>query len=343
MSVQTVPASHPGFARAFAPGRLTLGFMFPMGPSPDGIPDMADQLALAQRADEIGFAALWSRDVPLFDPDFGDAGQVYDPWVWLGQVAANTKRIALATGGIVLPLRHPLHVAKAATSVDQLSGGRFILGAASGDRASEYPAFARSHETRGDAFRDSVKVIRRVTAESFPKIESGFGKMQGLDLLPKPAFGRLPFLAVGSARQTVQWIAENTDGWVTYPRDIEAQQRRIDLWKMALDQRAPGLLKPFVQSLFIDLTEDPDEAPTPIFLGFRLGRNRLIEHLEALKGLGVHHVFFNLRHGHRPAAEVLEELGAEVLPQFPALPTPNVPAAQRRVIPKQQAQPALAS
>ena len=113
---------------------------------------MANQVALARRASELGFAALWFRDVPLLDPRFGDAGQIYDPWTYLGFIAARTRDIALATGSIVLPLRHPLHVAKAAASVDVLSGGRMVLGVATGDRPIEFPAFGRPFETRGEAY-----------------------------------------------------------------------------------------------------------------------------------------------------------------------------------------------
>ena len=125
----------------FAPGRLTLGVFFPIEAFQRDEPTMRDQERLARRAEELGFAALWTRDVPLRDPNFGDIGQVYDPWVWLGWIAAQTRTIALATGSIILPLRHPLHTAKAAASVDQLTGGRLVLGVASGDRPVEFPAF----------------------------------------------------------------------------------------------------------------------------------------------------------------------------------------------------------
>ncbi|MEM6623944.1 MAG: LLM class oxidoreductase [Pseudomonadota bacterium] len=315
---QSLHHGHPGFARVFAPSRTTLGLMFPLAKNHNGVADMRGQLDLAKRADELGFAALWSRDVPLLDPEFGDAGQVFDPWVWLGQLATVTRRITLSTAGIVLPLRHPLHTAKAAASVDAITRGRFMLGAASGDRAVEYPAFNRDHATRGERFREQIETIRSATTETYPTIENSFGQMQGLDLLPKPLFGHVPMLAVGSVQQSVQWIAANMDGWISYPRDIDDQRRRIDLWKMAVGQKANGAFRPFAQSLFIDLTENPDTDRTPIFLGFRLGRNRLIEHLERLNDIGVHHVFFNLRHSERPAADVVEELGADVLPFFPS-------------------------
>src|SRR5690348_965436 len=100
-----------GFRRMFAPGRLSLGVFFPIEAFERDEPAMRDQQDLARRAEELGFTGLWSRDVPLRDPSFGDLGQVYDPWVWLGFIAAHTSTIALATGSIILPLRHPLHTA----------------------------------------------------------------------------------------------------------------------------------------------------------------------------------------------------------------------------------------
>lgn len=319
MTLANPNASHTGFSQTFASGKLSLGLMMPTAPLVNGVPNMVGQLDQARRIDALGFAALWSRDVPLFDPDFGDAGQIYDPWIWLSQLAARTRTIALSTAGIVLPLRHPIHVAKASASLDVLSGGRFMLGAASGDRATEYPAFGYDHTGRGAAYRNGIKTIRHLTEHDFPRFTSGTASFGGaLDLLPKPTAPRLPIFAVGSGQQSVQWIAEHMDGWISYPRDIEDQRRRIGLWHTALNQRAAGIFKPFAQSLFVDLTDDPDTPPSPIFLGFRFGRNRLIEHLEGLRGLGVHHVMINLRHSKRPAAEVIEELGAEVLPYFPA-------------------------
>ena len=106
----------PGFASMYRPGELTLGLLFPLESYAGPIPrmDVAEQTDAAVRAEECGFAALWARDVPLFDPGFGDTGQMFDPWVWLTHVAGRTSRIALATGSTVLPLRNPIDTAKAA-------------------------------------------------------------------------------------------------------------------------------------------------------------------------------------------------------------------------------------
>jgi len=104
------------------------------------VSDMTRHLERARMADDLGFSALWLRDVPFNVPSFGDAGQVFDPFVYLGALAASTREIALGVASVVLPLRHPAHTAKAAASVDVLSGGRLLLGVASGDRPEEYPA-----------------------------------------------------------------------------------------------------------------------------------------------------------------------------------------------------------
>ncbi|MBW4818404.1 LLM class flavin-dependent oxidoreductase [Rhodococcus qingshengii] len=141
---------HRGFRHTFSRGRLSLGLFFPIEAFEGDRPTMRDQAALAQRAEELGFSALWFRDVPLRDPNFGDVGQVFDPWVYMGHIGAQTSEIALGTASIVLPLRNPLHTAKAAASVDQLSNGRLLLGVASGDRPIEFPAFDIDPDKRGE-------------------------------------------------------------------------------------------------------------------------------------------------------------------------------------------------
>ena len=68
-------------------------------------------------------------------------------------MAGQTESIALFPAAIVLPLRHPLHTAKAAASIDRLTGGRLVLGIASGDRPVEFPAFGVNRDDRGAMFR----------------------------------------------------------------------------------------------------------------------------------------------------------------------------------------------
>lgn len=262
---------NPGFRRMFAADRLTLGLFFPIEAFPRDQPTMRDQERLAARAQALDFAALWCRDVPLRDPSFGDVGQVYDPWVYLGWIAAITRHIALATGSIVLPLRHPLHVAKAAASVDQLSHGRLVLGVASGDRPVEFPAFGVDIEHRAALFREDFETIRRVLETEFPVLETSRTMLRGAaDLVPKP-IGRLPLLVTGNSGQPLPWIAAHADGWITYPRSLERQADTVARWRAHVQELAPGRFKPFAQSLYVDLDANPQLPPTPIHLGFKAG------------------------------------------------------------------------
>lgn len=155
-------ASHPGYRRMFAADALTVGIFLPLRFFQGDMQALAGQLRLVSEIDRLDFAALWVRDVPLFDPRFGDAGQLFDPFTYLAHLAARTRRVALATGSAIFSLRHPIDLAKAAATIDQLSGGRLVMGVASGDRPIEFPAYGLSHEGRGARFAQAVLDVRRL-------------------------------------------------------------------------------------------------------------------------------------------------------------------------------------
>lgn len=310
------PQLNPGYRRVFQRRKLTLGIMFPIEAFERDEPTMQNQVTLAQFAEKAGFASLGFRDVPLRDPGFGDIGQIFDPWVYLGYIAAQTSEIALLTASIILPLRFPIHVAKAAASVDQLSGGRLLLGVASGDRVVEFPAFNVDYESRGAMFRDALGLLKIYWANQYPQVTSNFGHFSGADVIPKPVASHVPLLVTGHSQQDLAWIARYADGWMSYPRSIEAQAQIVQRWRDTVEAELPGEYKPFTQSYFIDLADNPNEAPTPIYLGSRLGRNALLVHLRASKRIGVDHLIFNIKYGKRPADEVLQELAEFVLPEF---------------------------
>jgi len=312
----TFPSINQGYNTVFRPNRLSLGLVVPIenyGRSP--VPTMEQHVERVQLAEELGFSAVWLRDVPFNVPSFGDAGQTYDPFVYLGFLAAKTENIALATGSIVLPLRHPAHVAKAAATADVLSGGRLILGIASGDRPEEYPALNMPFEKRGARFRESFEYIERMwenSAEFSNEYGSPYG---GMDMLPKPTSGRLPLMITGGSQQEPDWLARNGDGWVTYPRNVMAQQSIIESWrKRASELEAP--YKPVSQSLYIDLIDDENATPQPIHLGFRSGVKHLKEYLKSLEAIGINHVAINLRFNQADIETTLKRLAESILLDF---------------------------
>lgn len=313
----TLGLTHQGMARAFRPGSMTIGVITPLEGFTGPIPTMHRHTELVTQAEAAGFSAVWVRDVPLLDPSFGDAGQMFDSWTYLGYLAACTSRISLGTASAVLPLRHPIDTAKAASSVDQLSGGRLLLGAAAGDRPVEFPAFGIDHGARAERFRESVAWIRRLTQEEFPRIASGLGQMEGTNLVPKPVRGYVPIFMTGRGGQQIEWIAENTDGWLFYTVPLEQQALHIKRWRR-LTGRQAGVFKPFAQATYVDLADDPTATAVPIHQGVRVGREPLLQLLHAWEAIGVDHLMINFKHSARPVAEVLAELQEHVLPAFPA-------------------------
>jgi luciferase-type oxidoreductase len=318
MAVQTAPKSlsHRGFDRVFREGRLTFGFNAPLEAYPNSpAPTMNDHAELAQQADAAGFAAIWLRDVPFYDPSFGDLGQVFDPMIYAGWLAAATRQITIGTAGIVLPLRDPLLVAKQATSLDQLTRNRFLLGLSTGDRPTEYPAFGADFENREERFRDAHALIRVVTENEYPNYRSEFyGHLDGnIDLMPKPVAPRLPMIAIGRARQTIDWIAEHMDGWIWHQSDFNRLPEIINHWRVILG----GTYKPYGYGVFFDLDAEPN-APLRVGRGISSGRNALVDLWKRQADQGIAHIALNLKMSRRPVQQVLDEMAEHVLPHFPS-------------------------
>lgn len=306
-------------ARVFQPDRLSIGLVLPLLGKGEIVADFAQQLALAAQADALGFRALWVRDVPLNSDQYPDPVGHLDPWVLLGALAARTQRIALVSGAVVLTLRHPLHIAKGAISVSSLSGGRFILGLGSGDRPPEYAAFGQDTDARRDLFRSHWETVAaalghpsRVIPDSRPDKVYDDNQPE-FHLLPRLA-GPLPMLAVGSGGQSVDWIARNAVGWMTYHRDPDAQRDRYRMWRNATERVADGRFRAFGVATRLELCDRRDEPPVPMALGYRTGARALVDLLEAMRAAGTHHVAFNLTDSPRPPHEVMEELARDVLP-----------------------------
>ncbi|KER68492.1 luciferase [Burkholderia cepacia] len=313
---------HPGFQRLFRPSALTLGLILPLETHPGRpAPTMRGHVQMAQRAEALGFGALWMRDVPFYDPHYGDVAQIFEPLVYISYLAAATQSIALGTTGIVLPTREPLNLAKQATSLDQLSGGRLVLGLSSGDRYSDYPMFGIDYESRGDRYRDAYAVYRSVSEEHFPRFESArFGGSTGeLDLVPKAPFGRVPAIAVGQAQQSIQWLAHHLDGFLGAAPNVDRlAQLGVD-WRTQVRLAAgDDAFKPWGLGGYLDLSDDPDVPFQRIPGGFRAGRNGLRAYLTAAREAGVSHVALNPKVSRQPYDEILDELAEYVLPDFPS-------------------------
>ncbi|WP_342047506.1 TIGR03571 family LLM class oxidoreductase [Bacillus sp. OTU530] len=309
---------HRAFNRMYQKDKMTLGFLTPFEPMTNQPPRMENTVELACTIEKLGFSAIWLRDVTMQDLKSNDHGQLYDLWIYLTYLAARTNHIALGTSSVVLPLRHPVRVAKEATSIDKLFPDRLIMGVASGDREKDFTALGIEREKRGDIFKQSFDFLDQLLTEKQPTIDSNLGVIdsRNMKLIPKPVTV-IPTMVTGFSQQSMEWIAEHGDGWIQYPRSIEEQASLIQNYRTLADIKKPGVFKPFTQTLYIDLSENPDEFPMQIPLGYRLGRNHLLELLYKFQTIGVNHLVFVPYFARRPMEEMIQEIGEEILPHFP--------------------------
>src|SRR5699024_8807375 len=242
--------NHRGFNRTFQENKLTVGLFFTLEAYEGSKQEMKleTQKQLANHAEDAQSASLGVRDTPLNDPMFGDVGQIYDPWVFLSYVAAHTERIALGSGSVITSFRHALDVAKFASSVDLISDSRLLFGAATGDRPIEFTAYREDRAERGKLFRESFHVRKEVWNKPYPEVTTERVNLSGAEFIPKPQVKDIPVLVTGFSGQSLEWIAKNGNGWISFPRNPEEQRKIVESFRSLTDE-----FSPFAQSLYIDL------------------------------------------------------------------------------------------
>ena len=112
---------------------------------------------VAELAEELGFDSVWATEHIIVGPDGVDPyGRVYAPLVTLGWIAGFTSRVALGTSIVLVPLHHPMHLAKEVATLQELSGGRFTLGIGMGWHREGSTSWAfRSRAAAGERTRRS--------------------------------------------------------------------------------------------------------------------------------------------------------------------------------------------
>ena len=173
-------------------------------------------LAVAQRAEEAGLDSIWVTDhviVPR-DVDVIYREHMLDPLAVLPWLAGVTGRIALGTSVIILPYRSPIPVAKLLASVDVLSGGRLIVGAAIGWMEGEFAALGVPFQERVSRSEEALELMRALWTQERPDIETKRHRLSGLQVSPMPLQKPRPPLLIGGMSEGAQRrVARLGDGW----------------------------------------------------------------------------------------------------------------------------------
>ena len=154
-------------------------------------------------AEELGFADVWVSDhlaVPT-GSDYPPSAYVFEPLTTMSWIAAHTKRVGIGTTVLVLPMRHPLNVAKSVATIDQFSGGRVILGVAAGWLEAEFDALGIPFHERGARTDEAISMLRSFwtsdhITETYPVHHSTLASMR---TLPQPV------------RHVPMWIGGHAD------------------------------------------------------------------------------------------------------------------------------------
>ena len=173
-------------------------------------------IEMAQTAEKAGFWAGSVTDHPVPGYRWLDSGGHYaqDPFVMLSMVAAVTTKLRLQTNIIVLPYRNPFVTARAVSSLDAFSEGRFVFGVGAGYLKPEYKALGVDFDNRNDLMDEYIVAMKLAwKGEDFAFEGTGYTAV-GNRMLPTPIQKPHPPLLIGgNSKRALRRCAEHGDAW----------------------------------------------------------------------------------------------------------------------------------
>ena len=175
--------------------------------------------SFALRAEQAGYDSLWAFQrllVPVASKMEPVYHSVLDPMVALGYAAAGTSRIRLGVAVVNLPFVSPVYLAKQASTLDLLSGGRFDLGLGVGWSPLEFTATGASPERRGARTEEYVAVLRALWADGVSSFEGEFYTLPPSRMDPTPVQRPgPPVLLGGVVPAALSRAGRLADGWMS--------------------------------------------------------------------------------------------------------------------------------
>jgi probable F420-dependent oxidoreductase len=173
-------------------------------------------LAVARRAEEAGLDSIWVTDhviVPQ-DVDVIYREQMLDPLAVLSWLAAVTERVTIGTSVVILPYRSPIPVAKLLASVDVLSGGRLVVGAAIGWMEGEFDALGIPFKERVSRSEEALTLFKTLWTDERPVLETARHHLTGQQVSPMPLRKPRPPIWIGGMSEgAMRRVAKFGDGW----------------------------------------------------------------------------------------------------------------------------------
>jgi alkanesulfonate monooxygenase SsuD/methylene tetrahydromethanopterin reductase-like flavin-dependent oxidoreductase (luciferase family) len=142
--------------------------------------------AIACAAEEVGFDSIWIGDHLLYRDDGRPERGPWDAWTVMAALAGVTERVVIGPLVACLGFHPPGLIARMAAAIDEISGGRFVLGVGSGWNEPEFSAFGLPFDHRASRFLESFEIIRRLLAGERVTSHGRFWQVEDALLLPPP-------------------------------------------------------------------------------------------------------------------------------------------------------------
>jgi probable F420-dependent oxidoreductase len=194
-----------------------------------------EYVAMARAAEDVGFDTLWLGDHLLYRYEDGSTRGPWEVWTMLSALAASTSRIRLGPLVAATAFHAPPMLAKLAATVDEVSGGRLILGLGAGWNDTEFRAFGFPFDHRISRFEEAFTIIRTLLREGRIDFDGRFFQARDCELLPKPSRVGGPPLMVGSVG----------------PRMLEITLPHVEMWNVWYRQsnNTPDGLDPILRQV----------------------------------------------------------------------------------------------
>jgi probable F420-dependent oxidoreductase len=200
------------------PKRMRVGVVMPIaeGDATSGAPSYAEIRALAQQAEASGFDSIWVYDHLLFRFPEQPTGGIWEAWTLLVALAEATERVELGTLVLCVPFRNPAVLAKMADTLDEISGGRLILGLGAGWHQPEFDAFGIPFDHKVDRFEEALQIIVPLLREGQVDFSGKYYSAPNCELRPRgPRPGGPQIMVASSKPRMLKLTARYADSWNT--------------------------------------------------------------------------------------------------------------------------------
>jgi len=140
----------------------------------------------------------------------------YEPFTTLSWLAGLTRGIRLGTTVLIVPYRHPLLIARMAANLNDLSGGRLILGVGVGSLREEFELLGAPFEDRGARADDAMRALRAALSRTQPEYHGRYFDFEGFLVEPCAVQPRVPMWVGGRTRRSLRRAVELGDGWAPF-------------------------------------------------------------------------------------------------------------------------------